>query len=291
MDAVTPARPDAWATACALATALLAAGCVDGGVRRSRLEPTEGVDAHVPVDVAPQYMCAGGIAPLDCAMPFLLPATNGHITDFSMREWRSGAGKWCNENQMHGAIFSFPGTGADDSNAHSVDPDDASFRLSLSVSTGSYGGGGIAFEAGCVDASAFTGVQFSVAIASGSLTGCTYQVQLQTFEQRPSTGQDPPGGCNVNTTSCYSFPAATNLAAPSPDPTMPTVVTIPFGSFGPSAMPAPAQLVGLQWQVNSSTGACTVELRIDDISFIPAVAPPEPAASDGGDAGAADAGT
>ena len=59
---------------------------------------------------------------------------------------------------------------------------------------------------------------------------------------------------------------------------MPTVVTIPFDSFGASVMPAPAQIVGLQWQVNSSSGACTVELRLDDIAFIPAAAPPEPAA-------------
>lgn len=281
MGAVTPARPDAWATACALATALLAAGCVDGGVRRSRLEPTEGVDAHVPVDVAPQYTCAGGIAPLDCAMPFVLPATHGHVTDFSMREWRSGAGKWCNEDQMHGAIFSFKGNAPTDSNAISVNTDDASLRLSLTVASGSYGGGGVAFESGCLNASAFTGIQFTVAVASGSMTGCTYQLQLQTFEQRP-TNQSPAGGCDINTTSCYAFPAATGLPAPSTDITMPTLVSIPFGSFGNSVMPAPAQIVGLQWQVNSSTGTCTVELRIDDIAFIPAAPPPEPGSSDGG---------
>ena len=66
---------------------------------------------------------------------------------------------------------------------------------------------------------------------------------------------------------------------------MPTLVSIPFGSFGESVMPAPAQIVGLQWQVNSSSGACTVELRLDDIAFIPAVAPPEPAARYGDAAG------
>ena len=59
-------------------------------------------------------------------------------------------------------------------------------------------------------------------------------------------------------------------AAASTDITMPTLVSIPFGSFGASVMPAPAQIVGLQWQVNSSSGMCTVELRIDDIAFIPA---------------------
>ena len=125
---------------------------------------------------------------------------------------------------MHGAIFSFKGNAPNDSNAISVNTDDASLRLSLSVSSGSYGGGGLAFESGCLNASAFTGVQFTVAVASGSLTGCTYQLQLQTFEQRP-TSQSPPGGCDINTTSCYSFPAATNLPAPSTDITMPTLVS------------------------------------------------------------------
>ena len=289
MGALTTNRSLASWAGCVFAAVVLAAGCVDGGVRRSRLEPTVGVDARVAVEVGPPNVCAGGIAPLNCAMPFTLPAS-GRVTDFSMREWSSGTGKWCNEGGVHGAIFSFKGNAPNDSNAISVNTDDASLRLSLSVSSGSYGGGGVAFESGCLNASAFTGIQFTVAVASGSMTGCTYQLQLQMFEQRPTT-QSPPGGCDILTTSCYGFPAATNLAAPSPDITMPTLVSIPFGSFGASVMPAPAQIVGLQWQVNSSGGACTVELRLDDIAFIPAAAPPEPATSDAGDADAADGGT
>ena len=241
------------------------------------------------MEVAPPFKCSGSIAPLDCAAPFMLPA-DGRVTDFSMREWSSAGGKWCNEGGVHGAIFSFKGNAPNDSNAISVNTDDASLRLTLSVSSGSYGGGGLAFESGCLNASAFTGVQFTAAVASGSLTGCTYQLQLQTFEQRP-TSQSPPGGCDILTTSCYGFPAAANLPTPSTDITMPTLVSLPFGSFGASVMPAPAQIVGLQWQVNSSSGACTVELRIDDIAFIPAAAPPEPATSDAGDVDAADAGT
>ena len=81
-----------------------------------------------------------------------------------------------------------------------------------------------------------------------------------------------------NITSCYGFPAATGLPAPSTDPTKPTPVSVPFSSFGgTSMMPPPGQLVGLQWQVNSAGGACTVELSIDDIAFIPAAAPPSDA--------------
>jgi hypothetical protein len=43
----------------------------------------------------------------------------------------------------------------------------------------------------------------------------------------------------------------------------------------------------LQWQVNSTSGQCTVELRLDDVGFIPASAPPEPAGDDGGTGDAA----
>jgi hypothetical protein len=261
-----------WA-ACALTAAAIAAGCAPGGTRRSRLEPTVGVDASTPMEVAPRYVCSTSIASLNCSAPFV-PAADGHITDFSAREWNNSSGKWCNEAGMHGAYFSFKGNGANDSNGITVNAD-GTLRLTLSVSSGSYGGGGIAFEAGCTDASAFSGVQFTVAVASGSLTGCTYQLQLQTFEQRP-TSQNPPGGCDINTTSCYSFPSATGLPAPSADLANPTMVTAPFSSFGSSVMPAPAQIVGLQWQVNSSSGSCTVELAIDNIGFIPAAAPPPP---------------
>ena len=254
--------------------ALGSAGCPAGGTRRTRLQPTVGIDASGDVFYQPPYVCSGSIAALDCAAPFIPPA-DGHITDFGMREWSSAAGKWCDAAGMHGSIFSFKGNAATDTNGASVNTDDASFRITLTVSNGSYGGGGLAFEAGCVDASAFDGVQFSVAISSGSLTGCTYQLQLQTFEQRPLQ-QSPPGGCDMNLASCYNFPAAQNLPAPSTDTTMPTLVTAHFSDFTVSGtMPAPKEIVGLQWQVNSAGGGgCTVELRIDDVAFIPVAAPP-----------------
>jgi len=261
--------------------ALAATGCPAGGVRRSPLQPTVGLDgSSSDVTFLPPYVCSGSISDLNCAAPFI-PSADGHVTDFGMCEWSSGSGKWCNGGGMHGSIFSFKGNGANDSNGISVNTDDASLHLTLTVSNGSYGGGGLAFEAGCVDASAFDGVQFSVSVASGSLTGCTYQMQLQTFEQRPLQ-QSPPGACDMNTASCYNFPSATGLPAPSTDPANPTLVMIPFSSFSAARMfPTPTELVGFQWQVNSSSGQCTVELRIDDVAFIPAAAPPT-------DAGAAD---
>jgi hypothetical protein len=254
---------------CAFVVAACAAGCGgSGGVRPMRLTQSE--------DAATTYLC-GTTNSLNCSKPkMLLP--DGHVTNFSSAEL-TGTNTWCDASRFHGSTFSFKGNKPmTDTNANRIDPEDGSLKLSLTVSAGSYGGGGLAFES-CLDATEFTGVQFSVAVSSGSLTGCTYQLQLQTFEQRP-TSQNPPGACDMNTASCYNFPAATGLAAPSADPANPTLVTIPFSSFGASQSPAPAQLVGLQWQVNAAPAGCTVELRIDDIDFIPAL-PPSDAGTDG----------
>ena len=102
-------------------------------------------------------------------------------------------------------------------------------------------------------------------MTSGSLNGCVWQVQLQTQDQRPSTQLDPTGGtCASN---CYRFPAAT-LAMP-----VAATYVVPFTSFNNpagSAIPTATQIVGVQWQANSSsgTGTCTVELHIDDVRFV-----------------------
>jgi hypothetical protein len=268
------------ATLVGLAIAVSSLGCGGaGGTRLKRIEP----DANgVILCDAPDYECDLSVKPLDCSAPAYLDP-NGRVTDFSCSEWNAGMGKWCTRrNGHHGSIFSFKGTAPTDTNAVAVDETDGSLLLSLNVGNGSYGGGGLAFEGGCVDASAFTGVEFTVAVAMGSLIGCSYQLQLQTFEQRPMS-QSPPGGCDDSAGgSCYNFPAATGLPAPSTDATKPTLVSIPFSSFGGSVDPAPAQIVGLQWQVNSAGGQCDVGLRLDDIRFIPAASPADAGISDAG---------
>ncbi|MES1210184.1 MAG: hypothetical protein ABUS79_29965, partial [Pseudomonadota bacterium] len=59
-----------------------------------------------------------------------------------------------------------------------------------------------------------------------------------------------------------------NLAAPSASG---TVYTAPFTTFNNPAGSATAtasQVVGIQWQVNSSsTNGCTAQLRIDNVKF------------------------
>src|SRR6185295_1279666 len=115
-------------------------------------------------------------------------------------------------------------------------------------------------------------LSFSIAMGTGDITGCSYQVQLQTFEQQSNT-VTPAGGC---TTGCYQFPSST-MGLPILS-TTPQVATVPLSSFTSSAThanPIPSQIVGIQWQINSSAPVtdggtqlgCTVELVIDDVAF------------------------
>jgi hypothetical protein len=144
-------------------------------------------------------------------------------------------------------------------------------KLNLTVAAGGYAGGGLTFDS-CVNASGFTSVQFSAAITAGSLTGCSWQVQLQTQDQRPSSATNPSGGtCNPDAgASCYRFPAVANLAVPTAAASTYTEAFTLFDNPSSSATPTPSQVIGIQWQVNSAssgTGTCTVELRIDNVTF------------------------
>jgi hypothetical protein len=77
---------------------------------------------------------------------------------------------------------------------------------------------------------------------------------------------DPTGG-TCTATTCYAYPAVANLAAPGATLTPYTEL---FTAFTPasSAAATATQVVGVQWQVTSSSSAgCTAELRIDNIRF------------------------
>ncbi|HMF39272.1 MAG TPA: hypothetical protein VKQ32_01195 [Polyangia bacterium] len=254
-----------------LAIAALGAGCGgSSGERRARLATTQGLPDAGPGNFQPPFVCSQSVVQTyDCTMPFPL-RPDGHITDFSNREWDNMNGLWCDESGFHGKIYSYTNSAAFPNDTHSnpVNTDDSSMHLLLSVTGGQYGGGGLQFDAGCLDVSAFTGVQFTAAVVSGSLTPCPLQLQLATFDQRPITPA-PGGGCDSSTgVSCYGYPAATNIAVPSTDPLNPTLITLPFSSFS-KVTGALTQVVGLQWQVNA-TSQCTVELALGHIGFIPA---------------------
>jgi len=267
-----------------LAISTLGAGCGGTtGERRMRLATTQGLPDAGSFEVQPAFMCSGSApAVYDCTMPFSL-RPDGHITDFSNREWNNTTGTWCDESGFHGKIYGYTNSAAfpNDMHTQTVTADDAAhsnFHLTLTVTGGQYGGGGLEFDGGCVDVSAFSGVQFSAALVSGSLANCPLQLQLATFDQRPTT-QNPAGCCNTDAgVSCFGYPAASNIAVPSTDPKNPTLITLPFSSFSNATDATLKEVVGLQWQVNASK-ACAIELAFSNIGFIPAAAP-----GDGGSA-------
>jgi hypothetical protein len=190
---------------------------------------------------------------------------DGQVADFSAAEWNSLAAKWCDADGLDGSLSSYAGTPS--TAAAAVDATAQNLKLNLMVAAGGYAGGRINFDS-CVDARAFNSVQFTASVTAGSLTGCSWQVQLQTQDQRPSTLTNPTGGtCNSTTTTCERYPVATLAAATATA----TTFTVRFSSFNnpsTSAIATPSQIVGLQWQVDSGGGACTVELRIDSVRFV-----------------------
>lgn len=193
---------------------------------------------------------------------------DGLVADFSTPEWDSSSGEWCDADGLRGSIFAYAAVSPSSATA-AVDTTAQNLKLNLTVGVQGYAGGGLMFES-CVNASAFTKVSFTATLTAGSMTGCNWQVQLETQEQRPSNVTNPSGGtCNPDAgTSCYAYPAVTGLAAPTATA---TTYSEPFTIFSPASSTANtrSQLVGIQWQLNSAsgTGTCTAELRIDNITF------------------------
>ena len=202
---------------------------------------------------------------LDCTSAGALKLADGQVVDFSAAQWNNTAAKWCDADGLDGGLSSYAGSPS--TAAAAVDTIAQNLKLDLMVVAGGYAGGRVNFDS-CVDARAFNSVQFTASVTAGNLTGCSWQVQLQTQDQRPSTSTNPTGGtCNSTTTTCERYPAAT-LAAATATATTFTVRFTSFNNPATSAIATPSQIVGLQWQVDSSGGACTVELRIDGIKFV-----------------------
>lgn len=206
---------------------------------------------------------------LTCSSTGSLKLTpDGQVVDFSPAEWTSTSATWCDGHGLDGGISSYAGTSSTASAA--VDTTAQNLKLNLTVGAGQYAGGRVNFDS-CVDASSFNSVQFTASVTAGSLAGCTWQVQVETQDQRPATSTNPTGGtCNSSTTTCERYPAFTLAAATAAA----TTFTTPFSSLNNpanSTIATPSQIVGLQWQVNSGnsgSGTCTVELRIDNVRFV-----------------------
>ena len=213
--------------------------------------------------------CAAITAPLDC--PNGLDPAAPLISDFSPATWANTMGKWhtadCN---LTGGLFSGAKPASLDAGAASlvtlavtIAAANPGFELKGTIQSGEYGYGGMQFDR-CVNTKTYTGIQFTL---SGTTQGCDLFVYAQTYEQQAATNK---GGCAAN---CYNFPKKQITVDAAP-------ITVHFSDFT-GGMPATgdlikAEIVGLQWQLQSPAGAdggaqpaCeNIDLTIDDVKFV-----------------------
>ena len=117
-------------------------------------------------------------------------------------------------------------------------------------------------------------VQFD--ISGPGAPGCDLEMQIQTFDQRP-TSQTPPGGCDSNAGSCYAFPAVKQIVDVSSPITTAKTITTAFTAFDSAwATDGNAtQVVGIQWQftgtniaaVDGGATSCPIDVTITNVKF------------------------
>jgi hypothetical protein len=134
--------------------------------------------------------------------------------------------------------------------------------------------GTVLFFNNCVDASAFSGVQFTL---SGSFTGCTIQYSTND-EQHDDMTTDPKGTCTLGT-MCYSPQAQITAVTTTDTVIMEPFITTPGGD--PLAATDPTKLTGIQWQftipaaadggtssaADGGASSCMANLTIKDVKF------------------------
>jgi hypothetical protein len=150
-----------------------------------------------------------------------------------------------------------------------IDVSGGDLHISASIASApasQYAGVGVFFSgASCIDASSFTGVEFTV---GGTVSGCSLQYSTGCAQAEDVAGADSKAACTTNT--CYSPQAPiTNVTA------VPQTVQVPF--YGPPATGGapltiidPTRLTGVQWQLNVPANGgtnCLADLHIDDVRF------------------------
>jgi hypothetical protein len=185
--------------------------------------------------------------------------TNGTVTDFS--DFNTTTGKWGNTSGLYGADFAYASTNATMTEA--ISPTNQNLHITGTLSSGDYAGAGLSFYT-CADVSTFSSISFTLA---GSAPGCDLELQVQTFNQVPTTNT-PPGGC---VSGCYGFPSKGKVAIPTATP---TVVTTTLSTLSNWTAADATQVVGIQFQFTvpqvadgGTATSCAVDVTIDDVKF------------------------
>jgi hypothetical protein len=136
-----------------------------------------------------------------------------------------------------------------------------------STSATQYAGVGITFS-NCIDASAFSGVSFSI---GGSISGCamyfTATISEDTYNDG-TTDSDPRGVCTLGPSDCYS-PKADLTGLTSASQTI--RIAWPAFVYGmPDQTIDPAKITGVEWSFEIAagpSGTCAADVTVDDVSF------------------------
>jgi hypothetical protein len=118
----------------------------------------------------------------------------------------------------------------------------------------------------CVDASTYTGVQFSI---KGDVGTCGLVFSFNDAEHGTMSADDPrfvgPSGSYAPQKTLTVTSAATTVMVPFNDPTLangsPSVATVPVD---------PKSLTGVQWQLtnpSTATATCMGSITVDDVKF------------------------
>jgi hypothetical protein len=201
----------------------------------------------------------------------LAPA-DGLIADFN----GSGGGPDAGGIEIMGGIIAFGGGAVGGTGAPIFTTTGGTLNITESAAATSapqYVGVVIYFN-NCIDASAFTGVQFTI---SGSFSGCTMQYSTDDSEHGDSTLSTP----NPHATGpAGSYSMQARLAATQVTST-PMTISIPFTGPGAPAGGSPdgvaldtAKLDSLTWQLTipvasavDGTPTCAASLAIDNVGF------------------------
>jgi hypothetical protein len=167
-----------------------------------------------------------------------------------------------------GGPFTFAATGLIPPNVNAVPASDGSIEaLQVALSPGTptdpannFLGEGLFFAApSCVDASAFTGVTFTI---SGDLGSCPLVLQLNTGEDE----QVQFGGVCPNGAACFG---------PMSGPLTAGTTTVHFADMAggsPMAAVDPTSIMGVQWltllSVDPSAPPCVANFTISDVAFV-----------------------
>lgn len=198
---------------------------------------------------------AGGGPGCTAAMTTTAPTT-GVIADF-MGDGSAGV-------EIMGGVSAYGGTAAPTATLNGT-----ALHITAnlpSMATAQYVGTVLYFN-NCIDASAFTGVMFSI---TGTLTGCTMQYSTNDSAHGDSTtGQDLKAAGPMG-----AYSPQLGVSAPFTSP-----ASIPFtGTMAPSGGSPmtpidPTRLTGIQWQFTIAptrdAGAtnCMADITIDDVKF------------------------